>query len=73
MLSTMYLFAGNMIFNLAYFVPTIIRAMGYSPVNTQLMSVPPYATTFVCSVGIAFLSDRWGQRGYSVFTSGSFP
>ena len=44
--------------------------MGYSPVHTQLMSAPPYATTFVCSVGIAFLSDRWGQRGYSVLISG---
>ena len=59
-----------MIFSLAYFAPTIIRGMGYSPVHTQLMSVPPYATTFVCSVGIAILSDRWGQRGYSVLLSG---
>jgi len=44
--------------------------MGYSPVHTQLMSVPPYATTFVVSVAIAFLADRWGQRGYGLFVSG---
>jgi MFS family permease len=44
--------------------------MGYSPVHTQLMSVPPYATTFVVSVAIAFLADRWGQRGYGLLLSG---
>jgi len=44
--------------------------MGYSPVHTQLMSVPPYATTFVVSIAIAFLADRWGQRGYGLFASG---
>ena len=69
-MSTAFFFVGNMVFSLAYFAPTIIYNMGYSPVQTQLMSVPPYATTFVCSVGIAILSDRWGQRGYSILVSG---
>jgi nitrate/nitrite transporter NarK len=61
---------GNLLFSLAYFGPTIIRSMGYSPIRTQLMSVPPYAASFVFSVAIAILSDRWGQRGYVVFLSG---
>jgi len=34
------------------------------------MSVPPYASTLVLTVVIAILSDRWGQRGYSLFFSG---
>ena len=59
-----------MIFGLAYFAPTIINSMGYSAFRTQLMSVPPYATTFVVTVVMAILSDRWGQRGYSLFLSG---
>ena len=59
-----------MIFGLAYFAPTILRSMGYSAVRTQLMSVPPYATTFVFSVGIGILADRWGQRAYSMLFSG---
>jgi MFS family permease len=46
--------------------------MGYSAVHTQLMSVPPYATTFVVSIAIAFLADRWGQRGYTLFVAGIF-
>jgi len=70
MLATAFFFAGNMIFSLAYFAPTIIRSMGYSAVRTQLMSVPPYVITFVCSVSIGILADRWGQRGYSMFLSG---
>jgi MFS family permease len=63
-------FSGTLLFSLAYFVPTIIRSMGYSAVRTQLMSVPPYAATFVVSVTIAVLADRWGQRAYSLFLSG---
>jgi nitrate/nitrite transporter NarK len=63
-------FGGNILFGLAYFAPTIIRSMGYSPVRTQLMSVPPFAATFVITVSIAVLSDRWGQRGYCLFLSG---
>ena len=59
-----------MIFSLAYFAPTIIHSMGYSAVRTQLMSVPPYAATFVFSVVVAILADRWGQRGYTLFLSG---
>jgi MFS family permease len=51
---------------LAYFVPTILLSMGYSPVHTQLMSAPPYAATFVVSIGIAIFADRWGERGYSL-------
>jgi predicted MFS family arabinose efflux permease len=59
-----------MIFSLAYFGPTIIHSMGYSPIRTQLMSVPPYAVTFVVSVGVGILADRWKQRGYVLFLSG---
>ena len=59
-----------MLLGLAYFSPTIIRSMGYSAVRTQLMSVPPYATTFVVTVAAALLADRWGQRGYTLFLSG---
>ena len=44
--------------------------MGYSPIRTQPMSVPPYAATFVVAIAIPFLADRWGQRGYRLFFSG---
>ena len=69
-LSIISFLGGNILFGLAYFTPTILLSMGYSPLRTQLMSVPPYAATFVISVGIAILSDRWRQRGYGLFFSG---
>ena len=63
-------FSGNILFGLAYFPPSIIRSMDYNPIYAQLMSVRPYATTFVVSDAIAFLGDRWGESGYSLIFSG---
>jgi MFS family permease len=46
----------------AYFSPTIIQSYGYSPIQTQLHSVPPWAAAFGFSMLIAFLSDRFRHR-----------
>ena len=46
----------------AYFAPTIIRSFGYSPVKTQLYSVPPWASTFVLSMIVATASDYYKRR-----------
>ena len=68
-LSIISFLGGNLLFGMAYFAPTILFSMGYSAVRTQLMSVPPYAATFVISIAIALFSDRWHQRGYALFFS----
>jgi MFS family permease len=34
------------------------------------MSIPPYAASFVFSVSIAIIADRWRQRGYVLFLAG---
>ena len=46
----------------ALFVPTIIRSFGYSPVKTQLYSVPPWAVTFVLSMIVVTASDYYKRR-----------
>ncbi|KAI0707687.1 MFS general substrate transporter [Earliella scabrosa] len=46
----------------AYFSPTIIRTLGYSPIETQLLSVPPWAFAFMLSMGTAAASDRLQMR-----------
>lgn len=46
----------------AFFAPTIIRSLGYSPVKTQLYSVPPWAATFALSMIVAVASDRYQRR-----------
>ena len=41
----------------AYFAPTIIKALGYSTVQTQLHTVPPVAAALVLCIIVAYLSD----------------
>jgi MFS family permease len=46
----------------AYFSPTIIQSYGYSPIQTQLHSVPPWAAAFGFSMLIAYFSDKFKHR-----------
>ncbi|KAL2204435.1 MFS general substrate transporter [Sarocladium strictum] len=53
----------------AYFAPGIIRTYGYSPIQTQLHSVPPWVAAFGFSMAIAFASDYFVHRvGFLMFT-----
>src|SRR6266536_1305243 len=49
--------------SMALFVPSLLRAMGYSPIRSQLMSVPPYAWATTVCITVTFLSDRTRSRG----------
>lgn len=46
----------------AYFSPGIIQSYGYSPIQTQLHSVPPWAAAFGFAMTIAWFSDRFRHR-----------
>ncbi|KAH7389513.1 major facilitator superfamily domain-containing protein [Phaeosphaeria sp. MPI-PUGE-AT-0046c] len=46
----------------AYFSPQIIQSYGYSPIQTQLHSVPPWAAAFGFSMTIAYFSDKLKHR-----------
>jgi predicted MFS family arabinose efflux permease len=46
----------------AYFSPTIIQGYGYSPIQTQLHSVPPWAAAFGFSMVVAYFSDKLKHR-----------
>ncbi|KAF2461797.1 major facilitator superfamily domain-containing protein [Lineolata rhizophorae] len=49
--------------SMALFTPTILRSMGFSRIQSQLMSVPPYAWATLVCVSVTFLSDRTRTRG----------
>ena len=49
-------------YSYAYFSPTIIKSFGYSAIRTQLLSVPPWACSFVFSMIIATCSDLTKHR-----------
>jgi cyanate permease len=52
------------------FLPTIIKQMGYTANQAQLLSVPPYACAAIFTVFIGFVADRTKQRGLcNIFVS----
>ncbi|CAN6663290.1 high-affinity nicotinic acid transporter [Trichomonascus vanleenenianus] len=54
----------------AYFSTAIIRGFNYSPVQTQLYSIPPWACAFGFSMIVAFFSDRFRHRYvFAIFTA----
>ncbi|KAH7024886.1 high-affinity nicotinic acid transporter [Microdochium trichocladiopsis] len=51
------------IYSFSLFLPTIIKNMGYSANNAQLMSVPPYVFACIFTIGASWFADRVQQRG----------
>ncbi|KAH8427129.1 allantoate permease family MFS transporter [Aspergillus melleus] len=46
------------LYTLSLFLPTIIKELGYTAAEAQLLSVPPYAVAFVLTVTVAIFSER---------------
>ncbi|PLB52092.1 permease of the major facilitator superfamily [Aspergillus steynii IBT 23096] len=59
-----YSFAG-----LSNFLPTIIQEMGYTSINAQGLSAPPYFVSFLLCITAAVISDKWGRRGLVIAIS----
>ncbi|RYO92426.1 hypothetical protein DL764_008133 [Monosporascus ibericus] len=51
------------IYSFALFSPTIIRNMGYTANEAQLMSVPPYVFACVFTIAGSWFGDRYRRRG----------
>ena len=51
------------IYSFSLFLPTIIKNMGYSANNAQLMSVPPYVFACIFTIAASWFADRAQQRG----------
>ncbi|KAH6695504.1 major facilitator superfamily domain-containing protein [Plectosphaerella plurivora] len=54
--------------SLQLFSPTLLRNMGYTGQEAQLMSVPPYVFGAIVCVTVATLSDRFRRRGFFFMT-----
>ncbi|CUA66797.1 putative transporter C1683,12 [Schizosaccharomyces pombe 972h-] [Rhizoctonia solani] len=48
---------------ISLFMPTLLRGMGYSTIQSQLRTVPPYVVASIFSIAIAYGSFRSGRRG----------
>lgn len=51
------------LYSFSLFLPTIIKAMGYTNNESQLMSVPPYVVACLCTITGGYLADRTRKRG----------
>ncbi|KEF60355.1 uncharacterized protein A1O9_01915 [Exophiala aquamarina CBS 119918] len=54
------------------FAPSIIRGMGYSSTDAQLLSVGPYAVACGFSIAVGYLSDRYKQRALPIICTAPF-
>ncbi|KAJ5165920.1 Major facilitator superfamily domain general substrate transporter [Penicillium capsulatum] len=62
-LAAFMFFSCNVAFSsMPVFLPTIIKDMGYSSLNAQALSAPPYLVAFVVVLATAYTSDRTRTR-----------
>ncbi|KAG6917093.1 hypothetical protein DXG01_003982 [Tephrocybe rancida] len=64
MLAVIFFLDDIFVYGLAYFTPSIVAGLGYTNAHAQLFSVPPFAVAFVVTMIGAYVSDRFGARGY---------
>jgi dipeptide/tripeptide permease len=57
-------FSGNVAFSsLPVFLPTILAEMGFSSVNAQGLTAPPFFLSFLTVIITCYIADRTQQRG----------
>jgi cyanate permease len=58
-------FAGNVGYaSLPVYLPTILTAMGYSSINANGLSAPPFFVAFLSALLTTWIADKTQQRGY---------
>ncbi|RMD41902.1 hypothetical protein DV735_g3204, partial [Chaetothyriales sp. CBS 134920] len=60
------------IYTLSLFLPTIIKSLGYTSAQAQLLSIPPYALAFVSTMTLAILAERYQRRSPLILGSSAF-
>ncbi|ERS97938.1 MFS transporter [Sporothrix schenckii 1099-18] len=49
--------------SLPVFLPAILTTMGFTSIDAQGLTAPPYFLSFLVCIGTTYLADRVGQRG----------
>ncbi len=55
---------------MTYFIPTLVKGLGYTGSQTQYMTAPIYAVGIVVVLIVCFTSDYFGERGFYVVGGG---
>lgn len=59
------------LYTFSLFLPTIIKQLGYTAAEAQLLTVPPYAFATILSVIVAILAEKTKRRAPFVIASSS--
>jgi hypothetical protein len=51
------------LYSVSLFLPTIVKTLGYTNNESQLMSVPPYVVACFFCIAANWAADKQGQRG----------
>ena len=66
-LTALIYFLCNVSFSsLPIFGPAILKGLGYSSINAQGLTAPPYFVAFLCVILTTWIVDRLQQRGFVV-------
>lgn len=61
------LIANHTAYGFNYFYPSIVKGFGLgSNTITLVLTAPPYLLATVCALGVAYSSDRIGERGWHI-------
>lgn len=52
--------------SLPVFLPTILTGMGFTSINAQGLTAPPYFLSFLFCIGTTYIADRTKQRGLMI-------
>ncbi|PKY03109.1 MFS general substrate transporter [Aspergillus campestris IBT 28561] len=66
-LTALMYFSCNVSFSsLPVFLPTILEEMGFSSIDAQGLTAPPYFASFLVTLATTWLADRFQQRGLTI-------
>ena len=57
------------LYTLSLFLPTIIKSLGYTAAQAQLLTVPPYAVAFILTLSVAVASEKLKYRAPFIMSS----
>jgi len=59
------------LYTLSSFLPTIIKELGYTAAQAQLLTVPPYAVATILTIIVAILSEKTAKRAPFILATSS--
>ena len=65
----MYFSANVSYASLPLYLPTILEQMGYSSIDAQGLSAPPYFVAFLFAIITTYIADRTSQRAFMLMTT----